>query len=139
VHQTIKFGEALSGTHAKLAQTLVQHHCHMVAVYGFVRDSLAASQPPGRQLEAMHHVRRLEACSDWLELLAQGLEPHIRGALNLYLEEVGKVARVVRRETHSIDTDTGRLDASLEAVLRMLEAFAEARYTVDKCHSDTTV
>lgn len=139
MHQTIKDGEGLSGTHAKLAQALVEHHRHTVAVYGFVRDSLAASQPPGRQMEAVSHVRWLEACSDWLELLEPGLEPHVRVALNLYLEEVGKVARVVRREAPSIETDPGRLDASLEAVLRILETSAEAGYAVDNCHSDTAV
>jgi len=139
VHQTIKLEEAPTGTHVRLAQALVEHHRHAVAVYGFVRDSLAASQPPSRQLEAVSHVRLLEACSDWLELLEPGLEPHVRVALNLYLEEVGKVARVVRREAPAMETDADRLDASLEAVLRILEASAEARYAVDKCHSDTTV
>jgi hypothetical protein len=139
VHQTIKVGEVLFGTHAKLAQALVEHHRHTMAVYGFVRDSLGECQPPGRQLEAVSHVRLLEACSDWLELLEPGLEPHVRVALDLYLEEVGKVARVVRREAPSMETDAGRLDASVEAVLRILEASAEARYAVDKCHSDTAV
>ncbi|MGO9261635.1 MAG: hypothetical protein ACLQU1_35825 [Bryobacteraceae bacterium] len=138
MHLTIKLEEA-PGTHAKLAQSLVEHHRHTVAVYGFVRDSLAASQPHGRQLEAVSHVRLAEACSDWLELLEPGLEPHVRVALNLYLEEVGKVARVVRREAPSMETDVDRLGASLDGVLRILEASAEARYAVDKCHSDTTV
>ena len=139
MHQTIKDGEGLIGTHAKLAQTLLEHHRHTVAVYGFVRDSLAESQPPSRQVEAVGHVRRLEACSDWLELLEPGLGPHVRVALNLYFAEVGKVARVVRREAHSIETDTQRLGASLEAVLRVLESSEEAPYAVDDCHSDTAV
>jgi hypothetical protein len=90
-------------------------------------------------LEALSHVRLLEACSDWLEMLEPGLEPHVRAALNLYLEEVGKVARVVRREAASMETDADRLDASLEAVLRILEDSEEEQYAVDKCHSDTAV
>jgi hypothetical protein len=139
VHQTIKDGQGITRTNTKLAQILLEHHRHTVAVYGFVRDSLAASQPPGRQLEAVSHVRLLEACSDWLELLEPGLEPHIRAALNLYLNEVGKVARVVRREAPSIETDAERLGASLDAVLRVLERSEEARFAVDNCHSDTAV
>lgn len=139
VHQTIKVEEVLFGTHAKLAQALVEHHRHTMAVYGFVRDSLAECQPPGRQSEAVSHVRLLEACSDWLELLEPGLEPHVRAALDHYLDEVGKVARVVRREAWSMETDAGRLDSSVKAVLRILEASAEARDAVDKCHSDTAV
>lgn len=136
---TIKDGEGLTETHIRLAQALVEHHHHTVAVYGFVVDSLTASQPPGRQEEAVSHVRMLEACSDWLEMLEPGLEPHVRVALGLYLEEVGKVARVVRRESPSMETDTGRLGASLEAVLQILEAPGESAYAVDKCHSDTAV
>ncbi len=139
MHETIKDGEGLAGTHTRLAETLVEHHRHAVAVYGFVRDSLAASQPPGRQLEAVGHVRLLEACADWLELLEPGLEPRVRIALNLYLDEVGKVAQVVRREAPTMETDTDRLDASLDAVLRVLEASEEVRFAVDKCRSDTVV
>jgi hypothetical protein len=139
VQQTIKLEEAPFGTYAKLALALVEHHRHTVAVYGFVMDSLAESQPPGRQLEALSHVRLLEACSDWLELLEPGLEPPVRVALNLYLEEVGKVARVVRREAPSMETDADRLDASLEAILRILEDSEEAQYAVDECHSDAAV
>ena len=139
MHQTIKDGVVLIGTHAKLAQTLVEHHRHTVAVYGFVRDSLAASQPPGRQLEAVSHVRLLEACADWLELLEPGLQPQVRAALYRYLDEVGKVARVVRREAEAIETDAERLGASLDAVLRVLDRSEVAGYAVDNCHSDTAV
>ena len=139
VHQTIKVEEVLFGTHAKLAQALVEHHRHTMAVYGFVRDSLEECQPEDRQDKAVGHVRLLEACSDWLELLEPKLEPHIRVALDRYLDEVGKVARVVRREAWTMETDAGRLDASVKAVLRILEATAESRYAVDNCHSDTAV
>jgi len=139
VHPTIKAGQRLTATHARLARTLVEHHRHTLAVYGFVRDSLAEIQPAGRQEEAVGHVRLLEACSDWLELLEPRLEPHVRVALYLYLEEVGKVARVVRREAETIETSPARLDASLDTVLRILESLAESRYVVDNCHSDTTV
>lgn len=139
MHRTIKLEDAVPGTHAKLAQALVEHHRHTVAVYGFVMDSLAGSQPPARQLDAVEHVRLLDACSDWLELLELGLEPHVRVVLGLYLEEVAKVARVVRREAVSMETDADRLGASMEAVLRILEASAGTRHAVDKRHSDTTV
>jgi len=139
VQQSLKDGESFTGTHARLAQILVEHHRHTVAVYGFVLDCLEDCPPPNRQKDAVSHVRLLEACSDWLELLEPGLEPHVQAALGLYFDEVGKVARVVRREAFSMDTDIGRLDESLEAVLRVLEASEESRYAVDNCHSDTAV
>lgn len=139
MHRTIKLEEALTGSHTRLAQALVEHHRHAVAVYGFVRDSLEAAQPADRQLEAMVHVRLLEACADWLELLEPGVEPHVRSVLNLYLEEVAKIARVVRLQAPALETNEARLGASLDEVLGVLEPAAEALDAVDKRHSDTAV
>jgi len=139
VHRTIKPGEVLNGSHTRLAQALVEHHLHTVAVCGFVRDSLEAPQPEERRKEAVVHVRLLEACADWLELLEPGMEPHVRLALYLYLEEVAKVARVVRLQTPVMETDVERLNATLDDVLEVLEASTGTREAVDKSHSDTTV
>jgi len=139
VHQTIKDREGLARTHAKLARTVVEHHRHAVELYDFVRETLAATQPPARQEEAVGHVREMEACADCLELLEPRLEPSVRVALYLYWNEVAKVARVVRQEVDSLETTTDRLDASLEAVLRALEVFAESQIAVDNRHSDTAV
>jgi hypothetical protein len=122
-----------------LAETLVEHYRHTLAVYAFVRDSLIGSPPSQRRKEALGQVRLMEACADWLELLEPHLEPLVRIALYLYLEEVTKLARVVRGEVDSIETSPEILGASVERVLRTLEACAEPRFVVDNCHSDATV
>lgn len=139
VHRTIKLEEGLTGSQTRLAQAVVEHHRHVTAVYGFVRDALTSPQSASRQLEAMVHVRLLEACADWLELLEPGLKPQVRTVLNRYLDEVAKVACVVRMRAAAMETDEGRLKAALEDILRVLEASEEAQVAVEKRHSDTTV
>ena len=139
MHRTIKLEEAVAAIHARLAQALVEHHSHIVAVYGFVRDSLTGLPSAERQSAVIEHVKLLDTSADWLEMLEPGVDPHVRRALNLYLEEVAKVAQVVRMRTPYMDTDEARLNASLEAVLELLESYPGARDGVDKRHSDTTV
>jgi hypothetical protein len=138
VHRTIKLEEA-PAVHTRLAQVLVEHHRHIVAIYGFVKDSIRTPQPADRQMEALEHVKRLEACADWLELLESRLKPHVRLVLHLYLGEVAKVARVVHMHAVGLETDEDRLNAAIQDVLRVLEPVAEPHSAVDKRHSDTAV
>ena len=72
-------------------------------------------------------------------MLEPGLEPPVRDVLNLYLNEVAKLAAVVRLQSPVLDTDERRLNVALDDVLRVLEASAEAQDAVDKRHSDTAV
>jgi len=139
VHLTIRLGEALSGSHSKLAKALMEHRRHSAAICEFIKATLDGDQTQLSELEIIDHVRQQESWSDVLDWLEPSLDPYVRAALHRYYDEVTKLARVVRLETSGLDTDTDSLNASVNAVLWALHTRADAQRTVANCHSDTAV
>ena len=137
VHRGIQSGGIRRESRRGLADALIRHHRHTVAIYRFVRKTLDGAPARGHRTDLLEHARHHEAWSDELDVLQFTVAPEVRPRLHRYFAEVAKLARVVRLESAILETNEEKLTASLDAVLHLLSRREHAHRTVYIRHSDT--
>ncbi len=137
LHRGLQFENLRAESHRRLASVLIHHHRHALAIYEFVSGALNGDIDNDCRLDTLEHARLLEIWSDELDSIQLKVSVGVQVAIQQYLGEVSKIARVVRLESCDLDTSSARLTASLDAVLHSLESLRDRDWAVDKRHSDT--